>query len=165
MPVRQSGHIVDALARTALVLWLGGLWTVGYLVAPVLFASLSRLQAGEIAGRLFSLIAWIGLVVGAGLLFHGRRFFLAGRQRQWRLLLLGLMCVLAALQLFWFQPVIADIKAHLPPLRDDVVTLGPEFARWHGISSAAYLLQSLAGLALLFLGGVEREGLRRQASG
>lgn len=163
--MRQPGHIVDALARTALVIWLGGLWAVGYLVAPILFGSLPRLQAGEIAGRLFAFIAWIGLMVGAGLLVHGRRYFPAGRQRQWRLWLLGLMWLLAAFQLFWFQPVIAEIKAHLPPLRDDVVTLGAEFARWHGISSAAYLLQSLAGLALLFFGGVEREWFRRQASG
>ncbi|HET7774944.1 MAG TPA: DUF4149 domain-containing protein [Azospira sp.] len=159
--MKSTSCLADGLARTALVLWLGGLWAIGYLAAPVLFAHLPRLQAGEIAGRLFALIGWIGLVAGAGLLFHAYRNFQAGSRRPQRLGLLGLMWVLAALQLFWFQPVIADIKAHLPPLGDDVATLGTEFARWHGISSAAYLLQSLAGLVLLLLGGVEREAGRR----
>ena len=53
------------------------------------------------------------------------------------------------------QPVIAGIKAQLPPLPPDVASLGPEFAFWHALSSALYLLQSLAGLILVMLGGVE----------
>ena len=42
--------------------WCGSLWTIGYIVAPTLFAMLEDRQlAGSIAGRLFHAEAWIGL--------------------------------------------------------------------------------------------------------
>jgi hypothetical protein len=34
-------RLADALYDVALTLWVGGLWTIGYLVAPTLFAALS----------------------------------------------------------------------------------------------------------------------------
>ncbi|HEY0845985.1 MAG TPA: DUF4149 domain-containing protein, partial [Noviherbaspirillum sp.] len=50
-------------------LWAGSLWTVGYLVAPTLFASLAdRVQAGMIAGRLFRIEAWLSVACAAALL-------------------------------------------------------------------------------------------------
>ncbi|HEX7634207.1 MAG TPA: DUF4149 domain-containing protein, partial [Noviherbaspirillum sp.] len=43
-------------------LWVGSLWTVGYLVAPTLFATLSdRALAGMIAGSIFRLEAWLSV--------------------------------------------------------------------------------------------------------
>ncbi len=144
-----------ALSRGLLVLWVGALWAVGYLAAPVLFASLPRLVAGEVAGKLFFIVGWIGMVAGILLLAYVHRTQAAGRERRLRLLLLSVLWLLAAAQLFWLQPVIAAIKAQLPSLPPDVTSLGPEFAFWHALSSALYLLQSLAGLILVMLGGVE----------
>jgi len=108
-----------------------------------------------VAGKLFFIVGWIGMVAGILLLAYVRRTQVAGRERRLRLLLLSVLWLLAAAQLFWLQPVIAGIKAQLPPLPPDVASLGPEFAFWHALSSALYLLQSLAGLILVMLGGVE----------
>lgn len=144
-----------ALSRGLLVVWVGALWTVGYLAAPVLFASLPRLVAGEVAGKLFFIVGWIGIAAGIFLLAYVYRTQAAGRERRLRLLLLLVLWLLAAAQLFWLQPVIVGIKSQLPPLPPDVTSLGPEFAFWHAFSSALYLLQSLAGLILVLQGGVE----------
>ena len=56
-------RLADALYNIALTLWVGGLWAIGYLVAPTLFAILGgdRPLAGVLAGKLFELIGWIGL--------------------------------------------------------------------------------------------------------
>jgi len=52
-----------------LALWVGGIWTIGYLVAPVLFTTLDdRSVAALVAGRLFSDSAIIGLYLGSLLL-------------------------------------------------------------------------------------------------
>jgi hypothetical protein len=49
-----------------LALWVGGIWTIGYLVAPVLFTTLpDRSVAALVAGRLFSDSAIIGLYLGS----------------------------------------------------------------------------------------------------
>jgi len=53
-----------------LALWVGGIWTIGYLVAPVLFTTLpDRGTAALVAGRLFSDSAIAGLYLGSLLVF------------------------------------------------------------------------------------------------
>ena len=53
------------LARLRVVvatLWAGSLWTIGYLVAPTLFATLAdRVLAGTIAASLFNNLAWLSI--------------------------------------------------------------------------------------------------------
>src|SRR5574343_1549155 len=85
----------EALYLTAITLWVGGLWAVGYIAAPVLFASLGDRQlAGVVAGKLFALIGWIGLGCAAYLLLFtlargGARFFRSAIF--WLVLLMGLL--------------------------------------------------------------------------
>lgn len=121
---------------------------MGYLVAPVLFASLpTRLLAGEVAGQLFFWMGWIGVVCGVYLLaYQGRQSQLA--LRSWQFLALCLMLLFSLAQLFWLQPVIAQIKEELGPLVASG-DRGGRFAFWHGISALAYLLQSLVGGVLV----------------
>ena len=55
-------RLSEALYLVAITLWVGGMWAIGYMVAPVLFSSLGDRQlAGLVAGKLFSLIGWVGL--------------------------------------------------------------------------------------------------------
>ncbi|HEV7822096.1 MAG TPA: DUF4149 domain-containing protein, partial [Burkholderiales bacterium] len=53
--------LTEAIYATALTLWIGGLWAIGYIVAPTLFYSVAdRTLAGMLAGKLFTLIAYVG---------------------------------------------------------------------------------------------------------
>ena len=55
--------------RILLTVWIGGMWTVGYIVAPTLFAVIDdRALAGSIAGRLFTIMSIIGLFCSVALL-------------------------------------------------------------------------------------------------
>ena len=50
-------RIADALQSIAVTLWVGGLWAIGLIVAPLLFHTLSdRSQAGTLAGQFFTTI-------------------------------------------------------------------------------------------------------------
>ena len=54
--------LAEAFYFMTITLWVGGMWAIGYIVAPVLFNSLGDRQlAGVVAGKLFALIGWIGL--------------------------------------------------------------------------------------------------------
>ena len=55
---------MDRLRAVARTFWVGGIWMVGLMVAPVLFASLNKVTAGLIAGKVFASVAWIGLGCG-----------------------------------------------------------------------------------------------------
>ncbi len=50
-------------------LWAGSLWTIGFIVAPTLFGTLSdRVLAGNIAGSMFRAEAWLSIACALVLL-------------------------------------------------------------------------------------------------
>lgn len=128
--------------RIVLTLWVGGLWAIGYMVAPALFASLDdRALAGSLAGVMFQIIAYVGLVCGALLLLFNQ---LRNRARRvnWRAGVLVAMLLLTAIGEFVLAPMIAG-------LREQGLVEASHFARLHAIASSGYLLTSLLGLSLV----------------
>jgi len=126
------------------------MWAIGYLAAPVLFASLGDRQlAGMVAGKLFAWIGWVGLGSAAYLLI----FLMARRGGQifksavfWLVLLMALMTVASQ---FGIQPLMVQLKADALPREVMESVLRDRFAAWHGVSSILYLMQSLLGLWLV----------------
>ena len=148
----------ESLYFIAITLWVGGMWAIGYMAAPVLFSSLGDRQlAGLIAGKLFALIGWVGLGCAAYLLFFllarwGGRFFKSSVF--WLVLMMALM--VAASQ-FGIQPLMAQLKSDALPREVMESVLRDRFATWHGVSSILYLVQSMLGLGLVVWSG---RGLR-----
>ena len=62
----------DSLALILITAWVGGLWAIGYLAAPALFYTLgeNRQLAGNLAGTMFTWVAYLGLFSGIYLLAH-----------------------------------------------------------------------------------------------
>jgi len=139
----------EAFYFVAITLWVGGMWAIGYLAAPVLFSTLGDRQlAGMVAGKLFSLIGWTGLGCAAYLLFFllarwGGAFFRSGVF--WLVVLMGM---LVAASQFGIQPLMAQLKADALPREVMESVFRDRFATWHGVSSILYLIQSLLGLWL-----------------
>jgi MFS family permease len=139
-----------ALYANAIALWVGGLWAIGYLAVPALFAELDdRMLAGRLAGIMFTAMAWVGLACGGYLLA-----FLAARHGRPALRSLPFWLVVAMLLLtvaghFGIQPVIAEIKLAAWPRDVLEGALKQRFAFWHGVASVVYLIESLLGLVLV----------------
>ena len=140
----------ESLYFIAITLWVGGMWAIGYMAAPVLFSSLGDRQlAGVIAGKLFSLIGWVGLGCAAYLLIFllsrwGGKFLKSAIF--WMVLLMSLLVVASQ---FGIQPLMAQLKADALPREVMESVLRDRFATWHGVSSILYLVQSLLGLWLV----------------
>ena len=134
--------------QVLLTLWVGCLWAIGYLAVPVLFASLDdRILAGMLAGKMFTLVSFIGLGCGSVLLVMA----LQGSQRAVRdprVLLLLLMLVVVAVGEFVLQPMMAELKAQ--GLVEGSETAA-RFGMLHGVASLLYLINSIGGLVLLLL--------------
>lgn len=140
----------EGLALLAVVIWVGGSWAVGYIVAPVLFQSLpDKALAGIVAGKLFAVMAYVGIFCALYLLV-----FICARAgkaalRQSVLWIVVLMLAITLLGQFVMQPMLAGLKElALPQYVMDSV-YASRFGFWHGVSSMAFLLQSLLGAALL----------------
>jgi hypothetical protein len=146
-------RFADALYAITLTLWVGGLWTIGYLVAPTLFSALSDRQlAGVLAGKLFALIGWVGLFCAAYLLLSMLLRLGGGALKRGVFWLVVVMAALTVVSQFGIQPWLAQLKAEALPREVMESVLRDRFATWHGISSILYLVQSLLGV-LLVVGG------------
>jgi len=145
-------RIAAGLFVLCVTLWAGALWTIGFIVAPTLFAALpDRALAGDLAGRLFALTGWLGLGCGAYLLIF---LLMRDGRRAWRsgclwLVLVMLGCTLASQ--FGIQPLLASLKAQAWPREVMQSVMRDRFATWHGISSIVYVVQSLLAVALVLL--------------
>lgn len=150
-------HMLRA-ARLIAALWVGSLWTVGYLVAPTLFATLAdRVQAGTIAGSMFRVEAWLSifcavlLIVLLKLYASAASAALASGSRRRKLLpvlILGMLaCTLVSH--FGLQPFMAALREAAGPAGVMAPDAKMQFGILHGISSVIYLIESLLGVALL----------------
>lgn len=146
------GH--HALHRARLLiatLWVGSLWTVGYVVAPTLFASLAdRVLAGTIAGSLFRTEAWLSLVCGLLLFLLTWRTQNNGRADRTRLLWLMAAMVLCTLGgYFGLQPLMAAIRENAALGGAMAAEARMHFGILHGVASGVFLIQSLLGGVLI----------------
>ena len=141
-------NIFDSMAFLAITVWVGVLWGIGYVAVPVLFQTLpNRMLAGMLAGKMFTLTAYIGS--GCCLLAYylnesGRAAF---RQTVCRVVLLMLLLVLIGQ--FGIQPVMTDLKVQALPADVMHSPYADHFKMLHGLSSILYLVQSLLGVVLV----------------
>lgn len=134
-------------------LWVGSLWTIGGLVAPVLFATLpDRVLAGTIAGNLFRIEAWLTVACGVllTLLFSYRTHDDSAplRKTLLRFALLMLACTVAGY--FCLQPFMASLR-EAAALTGGVMSdsARTQFGILHGASMGFYLIQGLLGVGLI----------------
>jgi len=135
--------VTPTLRRVAA--WLAGAWAgliaaIGFVAAPLLFATLPRADAGRVAARLFAVDATIGVCAGALLLLLAfqlaRRAAEQGASRfstDMLLVLAALFCIVAGH--YAVQPM---MEARLRGEN------GPSFAVLHGVASAFFLVKFLA---------------------
>jgi uncharacterized membrane protein len=152
-------NISASIERIVLALWVGGLWSIGLVVAPELFRSLeSRQVAGAIAGNIFTVMNYSGLIAGLILLsLAHRQYQYRWRSfRQWRTLLIVTMLILVVISQFVLTPMMQEIKQ--ARLVTAVVSLDMhnQFAILHGLSSILYLLTGILGLVLVAAGAAEK---------
>lgn len=145
-------RLFDSLFHIAIAVWVGGLLAIGYIAVPVLFRHQpDRVLAGELAGAMFAIMAWLGIALAIYLLAyllvrHGR-----GAVGQWPFRLVLLMLALTLGGYFGVQPQIVAIKQDVVRAAgqaDVLAGLQVRFAVWHGVASVLYLVETLCGLAL-----------------
>lgn len=99
------------------------------------------MQAGEIAGILFHIISWLGLIIW-GILFLTHTKILTRLQT----ILLCTLLLSVAINQFLIAPVIDALKYGY---EDWLLSLlGGSFGMWHGISSIVFMATALLSTAL-----------------
>lgn len=142
-------RLLPAARLLVTTLWAGSLWTVGYLVAPILFSTLSdRVLAGSIAGSIFRIEAWLS--VGCGLVLLVMVVFDdASRERRSLLRLIVVMLLSVVVGYFGLQPWMAALREAAGPSGVMEGAARTQFGILHGVASLIYLFQSVLALVLV----------------
>ncbi len=142
--------LIPRLRVLLVTFWAGSMWTIGYVIAPLLFATLTdRAQAGTLAGLFFKAGAWISLICGASLL----AIIWTQRVHSTRILQIKLvsgMLLCTVLGYFGLQPYMAELRAIAAQsggIMDDAMR--SRFGMLHGAASVIYLIQSVLAVALV----------------
>lgn len=141
----------DKLTLIIVTLWVGALWAVGYLATPVLFYALAddKQMAGMLAGKMFTLVAYIGIASAFYLLIHRVLRAGAAALKQAFFWAAFIMLLLTLAGHFGIQPILTSLKAEALPLGVMQSVFADHFSTWHGVASIAYLIESLLGLVLV----------------
>lgn len=132
-----------------ITLWVGALWTTG-LAAYVLFDTLQDKQlAGSLAGKLFTIVSYIGVVSAFYLLIQRLMDYGASALKQSFFWAVFVMLLLILVSHFGIQPILTHLKTSAMP--NDVMqsVFANRFKTWHGVASVAYLTQCLLGFVLV----------------
>ena len=142
--------LIPRLRGLLITFWVGSMWTIGYVVAPLLFATLTdRAQAGTLAGLFFKAEAWISLICGALML----AIIWTQTEHPTRILQIKLvigMILCTVIGYFGLQPYMAELRAIAAQsggIMDDAMR--SRFGMLHGAASAIYLVQSVLAVALV----------------
>jgi len=118
--------------------------------AYVLFDSLQDKQmAGRLAGELFKVVSYIGLVSAFYLLTH--RLVQYGTQALKQLFFwtVFLMLLLVLAGHFGIQPVLESLKAQALPSDVMQTVFADRFKTWHGVASVAYVMECLLAVVMV----------------
>jgi Domain of unknown function (DUF4149) len=153
----------------ALALWMGGLATLGALIAPTLFDVLGahdptsgRELAGTVFGSLFERLQRASWIAGTILLLSLAGRAALGPRPRWfgiRMWIAAGMLAASVSSVLFVTPRIERLRpgashsmASVPA--DD--QLRAEFRRWHMVSTALLMLTLAAGVGLLWMEATDR---------
>jgi hypothetical protein len=126
--------ILRGILRVLLVLWAGSLWSLLWVAATLFNLQSDRHLAGAIAGKLFGIETYLGLIVVALALALPRRA---------RYTFAYVAAVLLATNEWVLKRVMSAAQA-------EGSALGLTFGAWHGVSAVLYVIACIAVLVLVW---------------
>jgi len=137
------------IALIVIALWAGALWMTG-ISAYVLFDTLQDKQlAGAVAGKLFTVVSYIGMASGAFLLIHRLVVFGTSALKQGYFWAVFFMLMLVLAGHFGIQPLLAQLKADALPADVMQSVFADRFRTWHGVASVAYIAECLLAIVMV----------------
>ena len=147
----------NGLASLTLVMWIGSTHALGAIAAPVLFSALDDKQlAGMLAGKMFTVGAWVGMAAGVYLLLYQLIRDGAAAFKSLFFWLVLIMWLLTLAGHFGIQPILQNLKDQALPLAVMQSVFADRFSQWHGISRILWIIQAVLGVILVWRSGLAK---------
>ena len=141
--------LLEKLSIIISTLWVGGMWSM-LMVTTILFNKIpGSYIAGAIASDMFAFINLFGMFSSVFLIIYGFKkenllFF-----RTITFWLLVMILILILISYFGINPFIQNLKDS--SFSKEIITsvFADRYSTWHGVASAAYLIECLLGIFLV----------------
>jgi hypothetical protein len=137
---------ITQLSKLAMTFWVGGTLTVGIVVVPLLFKSVDEITAATLAGQIFNINAYIGIVslflaiIDQGL---ANRFTLFKLRKFWYLItMMGILVI----NYFAIFPIIVRLRTTLLDMANHVIIHSSSFSFWHSLSAILFVITCILGV-------------------
>ncbi len=141
--------MLSRIGLIVITLWVGALWATGFNVYVLNSALQDRQLFGSVAGQLFTIVSYIGMVSGFYLLIQRLLDYGTGALKQGFFWAVFVMLLLVLAGHFGVQPILAQLKADAMPADVMHSIFAERFGKWHGVASVAYLVECLLGFVLV----------------
>ncbi len=130
-------------------LWVGGIWAM-LMVTTILFNKIpSSYIAGAIANDMFAFMNLFGMLASGFLLFYGFKKSNFSFFRSITFWLILLMLGLILISFFGINPLLENIRDSSVSKEIIESVFISRYSTWHGIASAAFLIECFLGIFLL----------------
>ncbi len=141
--------MANRLSLIVITLWAGALWMTG-ITAYILFDTLpDRQLAGSLAGKLFTIVSYIGLASAFYLLIHQLYTFGLGALKRSFFWVVFCMLLLLLAGHFGIQPLLQSFKTQALPLDVMQSEFASQFKMWHGVAGMVYVLQCILAIFMV----------------
>ena len=141
--------MANKLSLIIITLWAGALWMSG-ISAYVLFDTLQDKQlAGSLAGKLFTIVSYIGLASAFYLLIHRLLQFGTPALKQSIFWTVFAMFLLVLAGHFGIQSILEGLKSQAMPADVMQSIFANRFKNWHGVASVAYMIECLLACVMV----------------
>lgn len=154
MPKKQAKKSIQSLeilsvhqvTKLAMTFWVGGTLTVGCIIVPLLFKNLDEITAATIAGQIFNIIAYIGMVslfMALIELVIDHKLQIIHLRKFWYV---AFMETILFINYFAISPIIVKLRTKLTDITNRVFQHTTEFSFWHSVSSILFLISCILGV-------------------
>lgn len=154
MPRKQSKKSIQSLdilsvhqvTKLAMTFWVGGTLTVGCVIVPLLFKNLDEITAATIAGQVFNIVAYIGMVslfMALIELVIDYKLQIFNLRKFWYV---AFMETILFINYFAISPIIVNLRTKLTDITNRVFQHTTEFSFWHSVSSLLFLISCVLGV-------------------
>ena len=137
---------IAQITKLAMTFWVGGTLTIGFVVVPLLFKSLDEITAAVLAGQLFNINAYIGIVALLLALINlvvSEKFRVAKLRKFWYVLIMTAILIINYFAIF---PIIVRLRSTLIDVANRVIIHSTSFNFWHSLSAILFLIISILGV-------------------
>lgn len=149
-PKKHDIISIYQFSKISITLYLGGIWTIGIVVLPLLFHTLDPITASELTSQILNITAYIGiiaLIINLIDVIKNHKFALFKTKKFWYIIVMSSILIVNYFAIF---PIVYNLRHKLSIIAHQVIASQNNiFDFWHSLSAIFFIINCIIGILYL----------------